>query len=157
MSESNSSKLITFRFNRFIALTIGNNDYIELPFEEAMLISEIDKEESLVHVEQVTKENGLSKPQVWNVTNWRKSLIRREKARKLAEENRIEFENYKENINRIIERLDEELLYLPLSTLEQMAVDILRKNPDTDKILGVELKKPYYKGVYVILPCRKAE
>lgn len=149
-------KLITFRFSRFIELSLGSLDFIEVPFEEAVLIQEVDKENSLTHVEFPTDDNLISKPQVWSISAWRKSLAKHEKAKKESAQNRIEYENYKTNIHNICMVLSK-TLGRPSVELQDIAVAILKKNPDNLTAIGIELVKPYYKGVYVILPCRKME
>lgn len=148
-------KLITFRLARFLTLVLRSDDFIDLPIEEAILINEIDKEETLCHIEFPDDSNRLDVPRVWQLKAWRESIERHEKAKRVAAQNRIEYDNYKWNINHIAEVLSKNL-GMPATELIPMAQAILRKNKHCSKlpVLGIELREPYYRGEYVILPCR---
>jgi hypothetical protein len=144
--------LITLPLTEFTSLSLRQDDYIEISSSLAILISELDNHENLTHVESPNSSNNLKRHQLWNIKAWRSDLLYREKARVKSAEDKVLFENMKLNHAMIAFKL-KELTKLPdANVLLNMAVEMLKNNPDNVDALGIELKKPYYKGVYQILP-----
>jgi len=149
-------KLFTTRLTSFLKYSLGHLDFIEIEMADAIVLHEIDKTEELCHIEFPTDDNNLSECQMWNIKAWRNSVVRHEKAKVNAAAQRIEYDNYKWNVDEISEALSE-FTGMRVTECIVMAQAMLRKNPEDLSAIGVELKKPYYRGVYVILPCRKQD
>lgn len=145
------NKPITLPLARFLELALGNLENIELPIDEAILIDTLDKtkDPATCYVEFRSKLNDLETPLLWNLKAWKTNEKSREKARKLAAERRIEYDNYKTNLYLINDRLKS---ITGTSDCLEMSSIILRTLSDDCLIyLDVKLTHPYYRGEYIIL------
>jgi hypothetical protein len=149
------SKLFHQPFHEWLNLVLRNDDYINIPIDLGMLVHEFDKEDRLSHVEFPSTDNKLKQSRLWHVKAWRRDVAYTEEARRRSLEDKIAFENMKINRALIAARLKEVTGLQDSDTLVEMAVEILRNNPDNLDALGVSLRKPYYQGVYDILPFRE--
>ena len=147
-----SSKLIQWNFLSLIKLALRHDDWVEVAIEEASLIDATDSKKVYVHVEFPDEHNILEVPRVWAIKAWRDSVEKHERAKKRSDATKLEIENYKTNVNRVAEALMK-LSGSPLDDCLYLAQKFLIKGPTKD-LFGVKLVKPYYKGVYVVLPCR---
>ena len=144
---------ITLSFTRLLTLSLRYDDFIELPIDEAVLIDSIDTSKLFCHVEFPDQHNSITKPRLWEIKAWRASVIKHERAKKEADARRIEFDNYKTNVNVIAEKLMM-MTKLPLEDCLNLAQKMLLKGPDSLEAIGIKLVKPYYVGNYVVLPCK---
>lgn len=148
---------ITLPFVKYITQVLTLFDHRDVDSDLALIISEIDKDKSFCHVEFPDSHNTLSSPRLWDIKAWRVSQEKHERAKKLAEQTRLEIDNYRSNVH----MLAEYLMSITGSSLDdsmELAQQKLRNSPaDTYHAIGLKLITPYYKGSYVILPCRQEE
>lgn len=148
------SKQIVLRLSRVLDLFLRQDEWIELPLEEAILIDNIDKEKQLCYVEFPSKTNTLSAPRLWRLSAWLSSQEKHKQAVLKAAQDRVEFDNYKANLYLIAEKLSSITLIPSVELVEQAKV-ILRSIKPNENWMDVKLIHPFYRGEYIILPFRE--
>lgn len=149
-------KLVTLELTLFLNLALRSDDYIKLEDHNlGLVIRELDKNEYLVHVEEPNDTNKLSCTQLWRKKAWKEHELYRTKLVEQSKYDNMLFDNMKFNREIIARKLRDLTGIRDTSMLNQMAIDLLKNNPDNLDSIGVELKHPYYRGVYDVLPFRE--
>lgn len=149
-------RTITYNFHRFVELVLRDSEYIELPLEEALELFEQDKTEAFYHIEIPSSTNRIPAARLWNLRAWASSYEKREEAKLRAEQSRVEFDNLKRNIVAVAIKLSSHIGNDP-QQLVNLAQSLIRKSPGLCKTMGVELREPYYKGLYEYIPEYKSD
>lgn len=65
-------KTITLLLRKFLRYSYLNTfDKMYIDTDDAILFQAADKDESFIHVEFPSEENGLQHPRLWNIRDWR--------------------------------------------------------------------------------------
>ena len=153
-NQSRERQVILPSFRQLIDLLLRDDDWIPFPTDLAFLFEELDKNQFLVHVEHPSNSSRIKETRLWSIKAWRNDCLYQEKAQAKSRQDRIEFDNMKVNLSRIAEKLHFQLR-IPITDCEELAVNILHNNPEGCPLLKIEYTQPYYRGVYVVLPCSK--
>lgn len=148
------TKLFSQPFHEWLNLVLRSDDWIKIPIDLGLVVQTFDPCEYMVHIEFPSASNPITYAQLWSKRAWQLDELSKIRAKERAAAERIAIDNLKINRDRIIRRLKELTQQDDYDTLLDMAIDILKANPENLSGLGVELVKPYYKGVYQVLKTR---
>lgn len=74
----------------FVTILLGNSEWQHCPLYIAEKIQEVDTDNQYTFVELPNALNGLDRPKVWNIKDWKQSYERLQKRRQLSElENKV--------------------------------------------------------------------
>lgn len=133
-------KKITLNFTRFLDYVLRDREKVVIHHEEAVQVTLIDKDESLVHVQWDEKGKPLATPILWRIADWRTEETRQKQLKRISELSRSGVSKIHSNIQKVIELLHKQTK-LPKESLTEVAkVIILNKNADTEylKKIGID-------------------
>ena len=141
-----NEKLFHQPFHEWLDMALRSDDYISIPYDLALCIQEFDKSNQLSYVE-ITKKGSY----LWRIKAWRSSELARNALIVKNKQERIEWDNLKENLNRIAKCLVA-LTNQDFLTCYTLAQDLLKKPSVVRNKFGVELVEPYFMGNYTFMP-----
>lgn len=147
----NDERLVTFKLRRFFELSLREDKFIEIQLDEALYLSELDKNNGLYYVEFPSADNQINKPRLWNTKDWRLSLAKHEASKKRAVDDKVAWDNFKENLLLVADAMAKLTKQKP-EICYDLAQGIMSKHPKDLSMLGVNLRQPYYQGDYIFLP-----
>lgn len=151
-----SSPLMSQPFHEWLSLVLRQDDFILIPVDLALVVQVLDSSERLSHVSLPDKSSRIKEAELWHIKAWRRAEERIAKAREEHAQDQIAIENLKYNWHAISIALSEivfEGIKAP-DECEDMAVEVISKNPNATELLGVKLRLPFYKKPFDVLPFR---
>lgn len=119
----------TLPLPRFIRYHLAGFDKIEIDEADAIVISELDKQELYCHIQFPDSDNGLSKPLLWNKIAWMNDVERitklREKCARERRESNLAYENAKRIAYQMMKQTN-----LTFDEVYPVALKIARKKLD---------------------------
>lgn len=133
-----------------LTLALRSDDNIIVPQHIAFVIKEYDKDERIYHIE----ESG-NKYILWHTKAWKSNVDYVEYLRAKSLQDKILFDNMKWNLTLISNKLRKLTGVSDTKQLEYMSAEMLRRSGKMlEGIMGIELKEPWYTGVYEIMKFR---
>jgi hypothetical protein len=125
----------------------------------ATLIALIDKQEEWVHVEFPTVTSPTTYPILWRIKAWKQSQLLLDRKRRNREQENLEIDNYKYNLNALCTKLSSMLGMEPATCIPLARSALLNKHIPDDRIavnletkFGVKIREPFYRKMFESLP-----